>query len=415
MSPASLVVVILSSSVLFFMIAHLYPKLRSLFLTVAFYTVLTGIFAAYSNWLPQAHGETPPLAIKPDLKSVYSMTTQELADLGETIIFGKVGGFKERAIGRGQCPLCHVFKPGDIGNRAPTLFGIGKTAALRIKDPGYLHPNTVQTESFSGSGRATTAEEYIAESQICSSCYVVPGYGARGSHDRESPGPDLNKPPISLTIDDFIAIDTWLYVNGGEPHPSPKEILAAYEKFIPVSERRYSGPQGTILASDGTIVSFSESKFAQPPMPPIAFAADTLDQIVTKMGCFACHQIPGLPSAKFGEIGPLLIQKSTAQKRMESSDYQARVKTGMAHAKTPKEYVIESIVRPNAFIVPRFVQKNNPEVSPMIQDYGRKFTYDALDKLADYLLTLDCESAKKDGLTGPPQEPTSKVCGDAGH
>jgi len=52
MTPWVLVVTILLSSCLFFVLASRFRRIRSLLLAMGFYMVLTGIFAAYSNWLP---------------------------------------------------------------------------------------------------------------------------------------------------------------------------------------------------------------------------------------------------------------------------------------------------------------------------------------------------------------------------
>ncbi|HET6465518.1 MAG TPA: hypothetical protein VFH55_07920, partial [Nitrospiria bacterium] len=360
---------------------------------------LTGIFAAYSNWLPQVEGK-PPDIVTSETGSVYTMSVEQRAELGEKIIFGKVGGLEERGIGKGQCPLCHTFKAGDIGDRAPNLIGIAQRAALRIKEPRYLKPNTVQTESYPGSGRATTAEEYIAESHACPSCYVVEGFGAKGTNDRESPMNVIHKPPISLSIDELVAVDTWLFYREGLTPPSPQEIRAAYEKFIPPSER----PVPVTENDTGT--------GRTPPDISTVQLSDTPEQIVAKMHCNLCHQIPGMAIARTGVIGPMLIEGRNAARRIASPEYRARVKAGEAHARTPKEYIMESIAHPNDFVVPAFAQKSNPNVSPMLQDFGQKLSYSALEKLADHLLTLNCASAKEDGLTGPPQEPVSKVCGN---
>jgi len=187
-----------------------------------------------------------------------SMTTEQLAAVGEIIIFGRVGGFKARSTdGKGQCSLCHVFGPNDIVDRAPNLFGITRTSAERIKDPRYLKPDTVQIEAFKGSGRATTAEEYMAESHICPSCFVVAGFGIKGTkiNDQESPMPAINKPPISLTIDEQVAVDTWLFINDGEEPPPPKVIRAAHEKFIPEADRYREEPPVSLSA--GTPIRLS--------------------------------------------------------------------------------------------------------------------------------------------------------------
>jgi len=389
-------VTILFGSILLFVLGYNFPRIRGILTAIGFYMVITGIFATYSNWLPQTRGEVPPPAAKMEAGAVDNMPVDKLADMGESIIFGKVGGFAERGIGKGQCPLCHTFKKGDIGDRAPNLIGISERALERIKDPRYLKPDTVQTEAYKGSGRATTAEEYIAESHVCPPCYVVSGFGIKGTNDKDSPMPPIHKPPISLSIDEQIAVDTWLWYREGNTPPTAKEIRAAYEKFIPEADRPKAGP--------------AEAAAPAPAGPPIALATDKPEQIFTKMGCVACHQIPGIPASKFGMIGPLLMEGHNAPNRIASPAYQAMVKAGKAHAKTPKEYIMESIMDPNAFIVPAFTPKTNPTVSPMIQDFATKFTFAALNNVADYLLKQNCETAKKDGLNGPGQEPYTAVC-----
>lgn len=60
------------------------------------------------------------------------------------------------------CAACHSLKPGEkiVG---PSLAGIGKTAADRIKAPDYK-------------GKATTGELYVKESILDPSAYIVPGF-----------------------------------------------------------------------------------------------------------------------------------------------------------------------------------------------------------------------------------------------
>lgn len=234
MTSGMLAVVTFLSSFLFFVGAVFFSKVRQFLAATGIFIMVAGFAMVFSNWLPQIPDPGPPTPIKIVLAEIEKMPAQELADLGEVVIFGKVGGYEMRAIGKGQCPLCHTFKKGDIGDRAPNLIGIVSRAAKRIKEPRYLHPDTVQLESFPGSGRATTADEYIAESQICPSCYVVAGFGKRGTNDHESPGE-----PLNLTIPEMITVQTWLYVRDGETPPSPRSLQAAIEKFIPVDKRRY--------------------------------------------------------------------------------------------------------------------------------------------------------------------------------
>jgi len=372
---------LLLSAVFLMWLGYMLPRARMILVSVGFFTLMSGIFASYSNWLPQVRGEVPKAEPAGASKKAEDMTAQELADKGEMIIFGEMGTLHGQ--GKGQCPLCHGFKKGDVSERAPNLAGIPQRAAERIKDARYSKPDSIQTEAFSGSGRATTAVEYIAESHSCPNCFIVAGFGVKGSNDRESPMPAIHKPPIQLTIDELIAVDTWLFVREGEEAPPAADIRAAYEKFIPAADR--AEPTTVAAAPAGG------------PGPVIATGADTPDQIIAKMACGACHTIPTTGN-KFGAIGPVLIEKTSASKRIASPEYKARVKAGKAHATTPKEYIIESIMNPSAFIVPAFVNPGSPEVSMMPPDFSKKFTYEAVEKMADFLLSIDESAAAKDGI-----------------
>jgi len=53
-----------------------------------------------------------------------------------------------------------------------------------------------------------TSIEYIAESHVCPSCYLVGGFGMKETENRESPMPKIPKPTHSLTIQELIAVDT---------------------------------------------------------------------------------------------------------------------------------------------------------------------------------------------------------------
>ena len=200
--------------------------------------------------------------------------------------------------------------------------------------------------------------------------------------------PTIHKPPIELSIDEQIAVDTWLFFREGQTPPSPKEIRAAYEKFIPEADR----PKKAQEAAGGA---------PKPAGPPIMTGADKPQDIIMKMGCIACHKIP-TTAATFGTVGPMLIEGTNAKKRITSPKYLAQVKAGKAHASTAKEYIIESIVNPSAFIVPGFEQKATPEESDMPKDFAKKMTYEAISNLADFLLTIDADVAKKSGMTPPP-------------
>jgi hypothetical protein len=416
-SQMAVAILILIMSFVVLLLGYNMPKSRVILVSIGFFTLMSGVYASYSNWLPQVRGEVPveAPAIEGD---IASMSPEKLAEMGETIIFGRVvgGNPNDGDVGKAQCPLCHRVSGTVIRDRGPDLTAawdapdgsgtkgvvIGKRGESRVKDSRYMKPDTVQTESHPGSGRATTSVEYLAESHACPNCFVVAGFGTKGTNDRESPMPIIHKPPISLSLDELVAVDTYLFVKDGLPPPPVGEIRAAYEKFIPEKDRPAAGPVATAAAVPAG--GLDPTKIALP--------ADTPEQIITKMQCFVCHQIPTIAMAKIGVIGPILIEGENAKKRMASPEYKARIKAGKATATTPKAYVMESIMHPNAFVVPAFVI-GDPEKSAMIQDFAQKFTFDALEKLTAFLLSLDCKAAMKDGLKGPPQEPVDKICGPA--
>ncbi len=377
--PLDLAVGLLLSALFLMWCGYMIPRVRMVLVTAGFFMLLSGAFSSYSNWLPQVEGSVSDPS-GPNGPTTSGMSTEALAEWGEQLIFGSVGTLQ--GAGKGQCPLCHGFVVGDVRERAPSLVGIATRAAQRVKEPRYLSPDSIQTEAFGGSGRATTAAEYIAESHVCPSCYVVAGYGAAGSADRVSPMMAIHKPPVGLTIDEQIAVDTFLFYREGGEVPPAAEIRAAYEKFIPPVERPETQTTGTpeVVAD-----------------PSVVLPTDTPQDIIAKLACAGCHKIP-TTTATVGVIGPILIEKTNAPKRIASPDYQRRVAEGLAHASTPKEYVIESIVNPNAFVVPGYGLPTTPPTSPMPHGFGQKLSYDSLVRLAEFLLSLDEAAAVKEGM-----------------
>ncbi|HEX9759062.1 MAG TPA: nitric oxide reductase [Nitrospiria bacterium] len=388
MTQGFLALSILFGAVFVMFLGFQFIRVRMILVSAGFFILLTGAFASYANWLPQIRGEDDG---KPGgVEGLKGKTVEEIAEMGKEIIFGKNRGIGERSIGKGQCPLCHTFNAGDIGDRAPNLIGIAKRALERVKDPRYLKPDFVQLESFAGSGRATTATEYIAESHACPSCFVVEGFGVPGTKDKESPMMVVHKPPIGLTINELIAVDTWLFFREGFDPPSVAEIQAAYEKFIPPPERPKDGADGVAVKT-----RFNPDQ--------IAHDSDSTLDMIERMGCAGCHRIPTVDFAKIGVVGPLLIEGENAARRIVSPEYQEAIQKGTAHARNPREYVIESIMNPSSFIVPGFpAQKGGKSLMP--DHFSKRFTYSAAEKLADFLLSLDKETAIQQGVDRLPNE-----------
>ena len=190
------------------------------------------------------HGVTP--------STPESLTLDERVAWGERLIFGQPGGSKiQGAIGKAQCSLCHEFVKvnSDKRLRAPILSGISsRTKKLLATQEYQQRGQTVQPYAFEGSGIATTVIEYLAESKACPSCYVVPGFGVKGSDDLESPEPHMHMAPISLSVDEMILVDTWILKQEGIKLPSVQSMRAAYHKFIQRPRDRSISLQSIFLA-----------------------------------------------------------------------------------------------------------------------------------------------------------------------
>lgn len=335
-----------------------FANLSALFKIGGMMFFVAAFLSGYGNWLPQVEGGFPPPEVKLDFNS---MSPQQLADEGEKIIFGGVGQSKvQGAIGKGQCPLCHGFNQGFLSERAPNLWGLPGRLEERLNDPRYhkgkpQERDTVEKEAFPGAGTAETGQEYIAESHACPNCYVVAGFGVKGTNDKESPMPKIHKPPISLSIGELAAVDTWIYVREGKDAPSYDEIAKSYEKFIPESDRPAQQEEKKDAGGGGLLADGSEP----------------VDQIFAKAQCIVCHTIPGIPGAT-GAVGPKLEEGTNAPLRIKSADYKG-------NAKTTREYIMESVINPSAYVVKPFADGVMPKI------FGQKLSAGAINKIIDYL------------------------------
>jgi cytochrome c2 len=365
--PISLVMI----TVMAFIMGLYFPNISALMKIGGFMFFVAAALSGYGNWLPQVEGGFPPPEVKLDFQS---MSAQQLGDEGEKLIFGGIGQSKTQgAIGKGQCPLCHGFQQGFLSERAPNLYGIPDRSPERLKEANYHMNNAAartseQKEAFVGSGTATTGQEYIAESHACPSCFVVTGFGVKGSNDTVSPMPKIHKPPISLTLGELAAVDTWMYTREGKEAPTYEQIIASYEKFIPEADRPAAGGEEEKGAGGNILADGSEPT----------------DKLFMKAGCPACHTIPGIQDA-VGKVGPLLMEGTNAPNRMKDPTYKGK-------AKSPKEYITESILNPSVYVVKDFPDNQMPK------DFGVRLTGGALTKIVDYLVQL------KDGQPLPPKE-----------
>ncbi len=212
------------------------------FLKVTVFSLLMiGFFAGFSNYgIPEIKPAPPPVEEELDLGA---MTPEQFIVLGEKLFNGK-----------GTCTLCH----NDVGGRAPLLEQAGVIAEERLSDAGYQ-------------GGAADAKEYLVESLVEPSAYVVAGFGKAGSGDSVSPMPSVTAGSIGLSEVEISAVVAYL------------QDLAGLELTVEI-------PTG-----DQTQGSESDAP-AETPRAALASA----DEVITKFSCVTCHKLSG----EGGELGP---------------------------------------------------------------------------------------------------------------
>jgi nitric oxide reductase subunit C len=266
--------------------------------------VLIAGFVGFATFgIPLVIPELPPV----EEKITGAMTKDQYIAMGSKIFLGK-----------GTCTLCHS----PVGGRAPLLDTVGARAAERIKDPRYK-------------GKAKTSEEYIHESMLEPSTYVVAGFGKPGTNDTVSPMPQIDKGAIGLNPVEIGAVISYLQSIAGV------DVTVA----LPTGE---AAPAAGASAEPAKVVP-----------------AKTLAEAVKKFECLTCHAIPGVPDG--GDLGPPLTSlKADAGKR----------KKGLS----AEQYIQESIISPNAFIVKGF----EPDVMP--GDLAERITVAELNVIINGLL-----------------------------
>ena len=108
-----------------------------------------------------------------------------------------------------------------------------------------------------------------------------------------------------------------------------------------------------------------------PEMIPLTTGEEPITDIFVHAGCPVCHVIPGIPGAN-GRVGPALVLGTTGAQRLNSPTYSGS-------AKTVHDYIIESVLEPERFIVPGYPSRTMPVW------YGTKLSALALEKIATYL------------------------------
>jgi hypothetical protein len=115
-----------------------------------------------------------------------------------------------------------------------------------------------------------------------------------------------------------------------------------------------------------------------PAMVPLVTGEEPPDELFRKGGCVVCHAIPGIQGAE-GRVGPKLELATTGPRRLADPNYRGE-------ARTVHEYIIESILKPGAYVVPGYPDRAMPRW------YGQKLSAAALEKIASYLEAVSADN-----------------------
>ncbi len=262
------------------------------FKVVIFSLLVMAGFWSFSNFgIPQIRPEPPPQEAKLDLGA---MTMDQFVALGAKLFNGK-----------GTCTLCH-----NAMGRAPMLDKVAAVSAERLKDARYK-------------GGAKTVEEYLHESLVKPSAFVVAGFGKSGTNDTESPMPDVTGGGIGLNESEVKAVVAYLQDSSGG------EVTVEIPKM------------------DAPAAAGDAAKADEAPLK-------TPEAIVAKHGCGACHVI----GDQAGTIGPSLKTIGASKN---------------------KEYLRQAIIDPDAVVAKGYAPGMMPKT------YGEQMKASELELLVNYL------------------------------
>jgi len=201
--------------------------MRTFLKVFAFNIVIIAFFLYVGNSIPQLRQDPPK-----ELVLAEDAPVEDFVKAGQDIFYGK-----------GTCALCHDI--GKKGERCPDLGGVGARADTRIHEAGYK-------------GKATTGAEYIVESVMDPTAYVVEGY-------------QPSMPPLGRQLSDLelVAVVSFLQSQGGE-------VAVNGQSRFP----KWRGEGGGAAPAAAT------------PAPATAAAAASGasgQELVQQWGCVTCH------------------------------------------------------------------------------------------------------------------------------
>lgn len=264
------------------------------FLKISIFAVIALLgYTLFANvGIPQVRPAPPPA----EEETIGAMSMDQYIVLGKKIFEGK-----------GTCTLCHNPV---LAGRAPNIVNMHATSEERLKDPRYK-------------GKAKTGEEYLRESMMEPSTFVVAGFGKKGTNDTESPMPHISSGAVGLKPAEINAVIAYLQTKEGGKATVP----------LPTGADAAPAPAAAEAAA---------------PAP-----AKTAEEALGKYACGACHKI----GAFAGAVGPDLT-------KIGSKD---------------ETYLRRAILDPNADVAKGF------PAGVMPQDLGNKMTAKELEMLVKFL------------------------------
>lgn len=266
--------------------------------------MVVGGYSWFSNSIPQLRAEPP----SEEAVSLEGMTMDSFVALGQTIFEGK-----------GTCPLCHNA----VGHRAPLLVEAGSDgppvaarAQDRLSDARYH-------------GTASKPEEYLRESMVSPSAFVVAGFGKPGTNDSVSPMPDVSGGSIKLSPVEIDAVIAYIQTAAGVDVTVP----------LPTGSIATSGAEAP--ADEGPVKDFGA--------------------LIEKYECKLCHIVPGVDMAgETPDMGPDLGGLK-------------RYAKGGPDKLSLREYLRLSIIEPNRHVAQGF----EPDTMP--PDFADRMRVSELD------------------------------------
>jgi cytochrome c2 len=273
--------------------------MRTFLKVFAFNIVTIAFFLYVGNSIPQLRQDPPK-----ELVLAADAPVEDFVSAGQDIFYGK-----------GTCALCHEI--GKKGERCPDLAGVGEHAVTRIKEERYK-------------GKATSGAEYLVESLMDPTAYVVEGY-------------QPSMPPVGRQLSDLelVAAVAFLQSQGGE-------VTVNGQSHFP----QWRGEGGGAVPAAA----------AATPASAAAPSGASGQELVQQWGCVACHKLDGPEKL----LGPSLWDIGA---RQEAS------------------YIRESILQPDAVVVEGFpagLMKGTLDGSGFYQ----KVPLQDLNTIVDYLASL---------------------------